>query len=52
MDLETKVFLIILVLFLDLLAVILPITAIIIVVILSAKPKWFKEFVDELYIKK
>ena len=52
MDLGTKIFLVILVLFLDLIAFVVPITAIVIVVILTAKPKWFKEFVDELYASK
>lgn len=52
MDLHTKIFFVIAILFLDLIAFILPITAIVIVVILVAKPMWFKEFVDELYESK
>jgi len=52
MDLGTKILLIIIFIILDFFSVFIPLTAVAVIIILIAKPQWFKEFVDELYLKK
>jgi hypothetical protein len=52
MDNSIKIILVILFLIIDMATIYIPMTPVVLVIILLAKPDWFKKFVDELYLKK
>lgn len=52
MDLGTKIFLVIAFLIVDFIVFFIPLSTILILVIIFAKPLWFKKFIDELYSSK